>query len=595
MRQSRYQLTALAIGLLTVLVLAAASTLFALNLGAGDDDRRQVAARAEFAALEAALQARADALSDHAAALLQQDAVLRFAATGGTSPPPVLTHGRASRGGADYLVVSGPGRTLVYQDGLPGSFLDAPAGADGAPSGAAQYLLDGAPEGGVFDFAEGPVLAAGASTDPTLERAAIALGVRLDAETLATLAGDNNRRVSLVWTEDGAADGVTVGTGVGPDRVEIRGPLALAQGQRTLIATIDAPASALPDGAGQGAWGWLLGLVLLGGVGLAALGLVVRRMAGGVTNLRSGLLAAQETDGNAAVLESLAGPDEVGRAAEQAANTLQHLQERAAILAEEASVAAARQMLGEHVIRSMHEGVLVERSDGVCIVVNPAAARLLGVAADEMLGVQDGISHALGADLYARLVERARAHSPSGGGDVHAVGGRDLAFEAFRMTEHRGNGRGLLILIREVAPPAGPALMAPLALVRGVLEGLRARAEARGVTLLEAAEGDLPASLAGEEAQVALALEYLVANAIRFAPPGSNAWVVLRGSGDRVHLDVADSGPGVALERRERVFEEGEHLAEVRRIAEAAGGRVELLPTEQGAYFRFTLPAAHAE
>jgi signal transduction histidine kinase len=77
------------------------------------------------------------------------------------------------------------------------------------------------------------------------------------------------------------------------------------------------------------------------------------------------------------------------------------------------------------------------------------------------------------------------------------------------------------------------------------------------------------------------------------------------GEGPVIEIDVADSGPGVAPELRERVFDEhfttrgtsggtGLGLATARDLARATGGALEL-PSEQperGALFRLRLPAA---
>ena len=68
---------------------------------------------------------------------------------------------------------------------------------------------------------------------------------------------------------------------------------------------------------------------------------------------------------------------------------------------------------------------------------------------------------------------------------------------------------------------------------------------------------------------------------------------------DEVHIVVADDGPGVPEPLRARIFDpffttrsqgSGLGLANVRKLVEAHGGRVRLLPTERGASFLLALP-----
>ncbi|MEX2031411.1 MAG: histidine kinase dimerization/phospho-acceptor domain-containing protein, partial [Dehalococcoidia bacterium] len=356
--------------------------------------------------------------------------------------------GRISRGGADYLLVSGPGRRVVLQTGLTDAIVNPVENS--APE--AIYLLDGALQGGIFDFADGPVLAAGASTGPGTERAAIALGIRLDADALAAMVGAPGRRLTLSWaTTQAAPDGVQVLAGTAPGRVSLVGPVELARAQRSLVVAIDAPASILPAPAGAGLTRWLGILIALGAAGVVGFGILVRTMASSIGDVRTGLLAAAETDGNPAVLESLSGADEVGLAAAQAAVTLHRLRERTVAAIDDARVATARQLLGEHVIRSMHEGVLVERADTTCIVCNPAATTLLGIQAAAVLGARGTLSDVLGDALYARLMERARNPEAAQRLDVVSVAGRDLAFDAYEVPEYRSEGHSLLIIVRDVS------------------------------------------------------------------------------------------------------------------------------------------------
>jgi two-component system, OmpR family, sensor kinase len=100
----------------------------------------------------------------------------------------------------------------------------------------------------------------------------------------------------------------------------------------------------------------------------------------------------------------------------------------------------------------------------------------------------------------------------------------------------------------------------------------------------------------------------LVENALLHTPPGTPVTVSVRRDGDSAVLEVADRGPGVPEELRERVFERfasgagdgaggrgsGLGLAIVKAVADAHGGRVELSDADGGgARFVVTLPATH--
>ena len=672
----RYQFAAFVIGVTTVVVLGVVALLITLNLGSDDDSRRQAAAEAEFRAFEAALQSRVDGLRSHAIGLLQEQAVVDYAARGGT-PPIELTLGRISRGGADYIIVSGPGRRLLMQEGLNDSIVNGVSDA----LDEALYLLDGAVEGGIFEFRDGPVLVAGASTGPGTERAALGLGIRLTPEVLTSFVSDPGRTVTVRWVEtNGAPDGVEIAPEL-DGRVQVVGPVSLSRGRKIVVATIDVPSSALPSSASAPVERWMLGVVLIGIAGVASLGLVVRVMASGVGDIRSGLLAAQEADGNPTVLDHLGGTDEVGRTAAQAAVTLRQLRERTVSAVDDARVATARQLLGEHVIRSMHEGVLVERSDTTCIVCNPAATDLLAVDPSAILGTRGGLRDVLGSDLYVRLQERARNQDASQRLDVVSIAGHELAFDAYEVPEYRNEGNSLLVIVRDVSAvleveqlkrdvvsvvshelrtpltvialslgmmmepgadqgqllsaaernvqrmrelvddmldlarlesgQAEPQLEAanPLTLCRDVVEFLRPQAADKQITVREAVDGTIPEWMYCDRKQIQRAVTNLVTNAVKFSPTGTDVWVILRDGGDRIFIDVADSGPGIPVEEQERVFTRfyrasntrekisgtGLGLPIVRQIAELHGGTASALPAQAGAYFRIELPVTTPE
>lgn len=100
----------------------------------------------------------------------------------------------------------------------------------------------------------------------------------------------------------------------------------------------------------------------------------------------------------------------------------------------------------------------------------------------------------------------------------------------------------------------------------------------------------------------------LIDNALRHTPRGGEVRITLAERGDAIELVVADSGPGVAPEERERVFARfyrvdksrnkdgggsGLGLAIVKAIVELHGGSVMVRDaTEGGAAFVVRLPYA---
>lgn len=110
----------------------------------------------------------------------------------------------------------------------------------------------------------------------------------------------------------------------------------------------------------------------------------------------------------------------------------------------------------------------------------------------------------------------------------------------------------------------------------------------------------------GDEHRLEEALDALVENALRFTGPQDTIRISALPDGGYVRIEVADSGPGVPVADRERVFERFFHrhpsgeepgtglgLAVVAAIAQAHGGRcwVETAP-EGGAQFVLRLPRA---
>lgn len=113
----------------------------------------------------------------------------------------------------------------------------------------------------------------------------------------------------------------------------------------------------------------------------------------------------------------------------------------------------------------------------------------------------------------------------------------------------------------------------------------------------------------GDERRIRQVLFNLLSNAVKFTPSGGHVTVACARVDGEVQVAVADTGPGIAAEDHERIFEEfqqtdvgagqregtGLGLALSRRLVELHGGRiwVESEPG-QGSRFVFTLPQEEA-
>lgn len=148
------------------------------------------------------------------------------------------------------------------------------------------------------------------------------------------------------------------------------------------------------------------------------------------------------------------------------------------------------------------------------------------------------------------------------------------------------------------------------ALVRGVAELLSPRAHDKGLEIVWTVAPDI-GTVRADEGRLRQVLFNLAGNAVKFTDRGGVRLSVARigGTDDRPLLafDIDDTGPGVAAEARERIFEEFGHadasdatrfdgaglgLAVVRRLAEAMEGRATVgdRPDGPGARFRFEAP-----
>lgn len=173
----------------------------------------------------------------------------------------------------------------------------------------------------------------------------------------------------------------------------------------------------------------------------------------------------------------------------------------------------------------------------------------------------------------------------------------------------------LVAQLRQVARYEGGAetlQAAPLALAAladGTLAVLAPELERKALSVTTDFPADLPPVLADGDRLTEILLN-LLDNAIRHTPEGGRIAVAAKRDGRYVRVSVSDSGPGIAADERERVFDRfyradpsraaatggtGLGLAIVRALVEAHGGSVAVEQSaDGGAGFSFTLPVAAA-
>ena len=106
------------------------------------------------------------------------------------------------------------------------------------------------------------------------------------------------------------------------------------------------------------------------------------------------------------------------------------------------------------------------------------------------------------------------------------------------------------------------------------------------------AQADESATVAGDRGALRVLLANLIGNALRYAPEGGRVDVSCGIHDSAAWLEVADNGPGIPAEERERVFDRfyrhgggsgaGLGLSIVRTIARRHGAMVRLLDSEGG-------------
>jgi signal transduction histidine kinase len=210
------------------------------------------------------------------------------------------------------------------------------------------------------------------------------------------------------------------------------------------------------------------------------------------------------------------------------------------------------------------------------------------------------LSHDLRAPLQIVLTraERLRRNRRGRALDAETQGIRLAALDALEQVDamleqvRRDHGEARLSLVDDDLGM----------IVRSVAEQFDALANERQITLVV----DVPDMLQSrfDPERMSRVISNLLANALRFAPPGGVARVSLKDAGDSALLEVADSGVGVPEEQRAVLFERfrtadnghgrsgtGLGLAIVREFVQLHGGTVEIGEApEGGALFTVVLP-----
>ena len=145
----------------------------------------------------------------------------------------------------------------------------------------------------------------------------------------------------------------------------------------------------------------------------------------------------------------------------------------------------------------------------------------------------------------------------------------------------------------------------PSGVMREVITDLLPLAESRGIDLgIDRAE---KVEIDTDPAQLYTLLRNAVDNALRYTPEGGRIDLRVRAEGDHAVIEVQDSGPGIAPEQLQRVFDpfvrlpgaqsegSGLGLSIIRQIAQRLGGEVALRnATEGGLILRYSQPLTSA-
>lgn len=220
--------------------------------------------------------------------------------------------------------------------------------------------------------------------------------------------------------------------------------------------------------------------------------------------------------------------------------------------------------------------------------------RRLAAADERLVAFAGQVSHDLRNPLSAVRMSLELVRDELG--DHTEPGLVDLLERAERGIRRMDDIIGELLTFSRIEAVRESAAVDLTQVMHAVLEDLAEPAAAHQVET-----GDLP-TVRGDAVQLRVLFQNLLANAVKFSPPGTPVTVSATALETGWRISVTDRGPGVPSEHRERVFDPmvrldtrvpgaGIGLATCRRIVEAHGGRIGVSETpDGGASLWFELP-----
>jgi signal transduction histidine kinase len=288
------------------------------------------------------------------------------------------------------------------------------------------------------------------------------------------------------------------------------------------------------------------------------------------------------------------------------------VQERTQELEEEASKIRA-------ILESIADGVIVEDKEGQIIMMNPAAEKILGSMREDLL------TNPVGELLAIRAKgEPPTADSP--GDRWFEIGGKMLSASEASVITKDGIELGKVMVFRDITREVemgefldimdieDGTLGLSLAsvsldeLILEVMDSWQERIGKKQISAIRQWPSDLPQVLADRD-RVKRVLHNLISNACNYTMPGGKITVAAYVEGDKVRVDVEDTGVGISEPDQSRLFTRffrarrvphddvlgaglGLGLYMAKALIEAHGERIWLDRSEpgEGSVFSFTLP-----